>query len=143
MPTEKIIDGTTYRIGRMNAKAQFNVVRRLAPVVAAAGPVLQSWIKSESTGAQMELDEIFGAFGPLATALGELPDEASDYVIGRCLSVCHKQSGSSWPAVATAHGDLMFDDMSMATMLKLVLAVLQENLTDFFSGIGGSIAAKE
>lgn len=153
---EETIAGLPYRAGKLSAKQQWNVVRRLAPVLASAGPAVAAWASlpapvvpatTDVTGAEMmtlsapqpiDLDGLFAAVGPLATALGELTDEASDYVLGACLAVCQtNRAGQTWAAVATRGGDLMFSDISMATMLRLTLMVLEESLSDFLGELRG------
>ena len=42
---EEIISDVTYRIGSLNAKQQFNVLRRLGPVFAAAKPAAKLWVE--------------------------------------------------------------------------------------------------
>lgn len=154
--TEEKIGEFAYRIGRLSAKQQWNVVRRLAPVLAAAGPAFKTWLSVSDTARRVadaaaageaadamvsvgdSLDELFGAFGPLATALGELSDDASDYVINACLSVCQvNRQGSTWAALTTRGGDLMFDNLSMATMLRLTMLVLKDNVSSFLEELRG------
>ena len=142
---EETINGISYRIGRLNAKQQFNVLRRLGPVFAAAKPAAQLWLsQADDEGAKpldraALVDNIFDAVGPLASALGSLTDETSDYVIGTCLGVVTmNRQGSVWAPVANRSGQLMFDDMDLATMLRLVMLVLQENLSNFFLTANGS-----
>ena len=149
--TDIEINGNQYRVaGRLNAKKQFHIVRRLAPIFAAGAPAIRHWIETArptinsdgtpSTESPLDLDSMFDAFGPLAIAIGELTDEASDYVIGMCLSVCQRQGvGGVWANVATQNGTIMFDDLDMVGMLRLVMVVLQENLAGFLGGKGGSL----
>lgn len=151
--SEENIDGHPYRIGRLNARKQWNVVRRLAPVLAASAPALQVWASASpppETGPDgqpapgtaapaFDLEAAFSAFGPLATAIGDLTDENSDYVINTCLSVVHtNRIGQTWAPVANSGGDLMFQDIHLGTMVKLVLIVLRENLGDFLGALPGS-----
>jgi hypothetical protein len=118
MPSEKIVDGQTYRLGRLNAKQQFHVARRLAPVVAAF------------TG---------GAEGiplALAEAVSKLPDDACDYVMRTTMSVVHRRVGDQWAAVWNQAADQpQFADISAPVLIDLVIAVVQENLGDFTSGL--------
>ena len=80
---EEIISDVTYRIGSLNAKQQFNVLRRLGPVFAAAKPAAKLWVEqaaqSEAGAERPPLDagqlvgDIFDSVGPLASALGTMP----------------------------------------------------------------------
>ena len=145
---EEIISDVTYRIGSLNAKQQFNVLRRLGPVFAAAKPAAKLWVEqatqSEAGTERPPLDagqlvnDIFDSVGPLASALGTLTDETTDYVLGACLSVVYvNRSGASWAPLANRQGQLMFDDLDLMTMMRLVLAVIQDNLSSFFRAASG------
>lgn len=144
---EETISGTTYRIGKLTAKQQWNVIRRLGAVLATAGPAFASLEKATATtpdgdgnslAVSVDLDTMFSAFGPLASALGDLSDEASDYVIGVCLSVCYMNRGATWAAVATPRGEIMFSDITLPVMLQLTMLSIQESMADFFAAIPGS-----
>ncbi len=146
---EETVNDVTYRIGRLNAKQQFNVLRRLGPVFAAAKPAARLWVEEAAKATQggeklpvepgKMVDEIFDSVGPLVSALGTLSDETTDYVLGTCLGVVFmNRSGSSWAPVANRQGQMMFDDLDLMTMLRLVLLVLQDNLSSFFLVNSGS-----
>jgi hypothetical protein len=166
---EETINGTAYRIGRLSAKQSFHVLRRLGSVIAAAKPAAMLWLENADKAAALStplattdaaataedpaqgatqgaslrefLDQAFDAAGPLATAIGQLTDESSDYVVNTCLSVCQRNTtGSHYAPLVNGRGDLMFADLPLATMMRLVLLVLQENLVDFFSAMSGSIS---
>jgi hypothetical protein len=143
---EENINGHTYQIGNLDAKRQFHVVRRLAPVLAAGGAAARAWLQRADAGASggdvASLDGLFAAFGPLAEALGGMTDEATDYVINTCLAACRRQNGGTWALVATQGGAIMFSDLTMAEMLRLTLLVLQENLSGFLGEIGGAMNAE-
>lgn len=140
---EEEIDGFRYRAGKLDARKQWNLIRRLAPVLTALGPALQSMAKNmPQEGATTDLAEdvnmMFSAFGPLAEALGNLDDATSDYVINVCLTVVHtNRTGSSWAAVSTSNGQLMFQDITMMTMIRLVILVLRENFENFLGELPG------
>ena len=146
---EETVNGVDYPIGRLTAKQQFNVLRRLGPVFAAAKPAAKLWVeqaaKATDTGekpafdtAKM-VDDIFDSVGPLATALGTLTDETTDYVLGTCLSVVMvNRSGASWAPMANKSGQLMFEDLELMTMLRLVLLVIQDNMSSFFPAVRGA-----
>jgi len=144
---EENINGHAYRIGTLDAKRQFHVVRRLAPVLAASGTAARAWLARNPVDQQASqatpavgLADLFDAFGPLAEAVGGLSDDNTDYVLNTCLAVCQRNTGTAWAAVATRDGHLMFADLSMVEMLRLTMAVLQENLSGFLGEIGGPLS---
>lgn len=121
--TEFEINGVQYRSDRMDAKKQFHVARRLAPLLAGLGGA----IKGEKAG--------FAEFvGPIADAVSKMSDEDTDYVIDACLRVVQRQQGQTWQAVTSRGGDLMFDDIDLPVMLRLTVAVIQQSLGGFFPG---------
>lgn len=116
------VGGQKYRIGRIDARKQFHVARRLAPLLAGM-----------SAGGQ---GEGFAAFiGPLTDALSGMSDEDVDYVLDVCLGVCQRiQSNGQGALVIARGGSLMFEDMDMGQMIQLAVKVIQQNLGGFFPG---------
>lgn len=106
----------TYVAGKMNAKQQFHVARRILPVLAGAG----------KDGDVM--DKIRGA----AYALSEASDADADYVIDHCLAVVKRkmENGKGYTQIISA-GRLMFEDMTMLEMLQIAGEVLVFNLGNF------------
>lgn len=123
------VKGQAYRAGRLDAKRQFHVTRRLAPLLAAAGGSLE----------QIKTDP-FSLFAPLAQGIASLPDADADFVIDTCLGVVQRKQGKSWAPV-TSPGGLMFEDIGMAEMLQIVGKVLAENLGGFFGDLLGLASA--
>ncbi|MFM0044125.1 phage tail assembly chaperone [Paraburkholderia sediminicola] len=116
------VGGHQYRIGRIDARKQFHVARRLAPLLAGMG------------GAP-DRGEGFAAFlGPLSDALSGMSDEDVDYVLDACLGVCHRIQPSGHPAPVMTRSGLMFEDIDMGQMIQLAIKVIQENLGGFFPG---------
>ncbi|WP_374572789.1 phage tail assembly chaperone [Phenylobacterium sp.] len=120
------IAGHTYKIGRLDARRQFHVARRLVPIMGALAGALQ-----DATANLLE------ALGPIGDAMAAMPDTDADYVVSACLSTVERQipGGAGWGPVQASNGGLMYDDIDLATMLRLVAAVIRENLGDFFSGL--------
>ncbi|MBB3004360.1 hypothetical protein FHX57_006742 [Paraburkholderia tropica] len=117
------VGGQKYRIGRIDARKQFHVARRLAPLLAG-----MSSVADKSAG--------FAAFlGPLTDALSGMSDDDVDYVLDVCLGVCQRMqpNGQGAPVIARG-GGLMFEDIDMGQMIQLAVKVIQENLGGFFPG---------
>ena len=146
------IKGQPHRTGRLNARQQFHVTRRLAPVmiarmqgIAAMAAIVGASARPAADAVEPEGqpplsgDALIAGFMPIANAIKALSDEEADYVITTCLSVCSKLVNGQAAPVQAPNGRLMFDDMDMAGMLKLVQAVVKENCESFFddpSGLG-------
>lgn len=118
------LDGHTYRIGKLDARAQFHIVRRLAPVLGELAPALQ--------GGKGGLD----ALPLIATAVAKLSDADADYCIFGLLKVVRRKqpNGLGWGPVATENL-LMYDDIGMTQMLKLAWEALTFNMSGFFAAL--------
>lgn len=115
------LEGRTYRANKIDARTQFHIVRRLAPVLGEIAPALQG---------KGGLD----ALPPLANAVAKLTDSDADYVIfGLLKAVVRKQDqGLGWGPVATGE-QLMYDDITMPLMLKLAWQSFSFNMSGFFA----------
>jgi len=118
-----VIGDATYRTGRLDARRQFHVVRRLAPVLSSLSDL--SGLGSES----------LEALEPLARAVAGMVDADADYVINKCLGVVERRQPSGGWARVMSGDKLMFEDLDMAAMLRLVWAVLEDNLSGFFADL--------
>jgi len=114
------VNGHSYRIGKMPAKEQFHVMRRL-------GPAIMGFLASGVNGGGMA-----GAMGPILDHLSKMSDEDSDYVLDHCLSVVQRAQGNDWAKVRAPNGALLFNDIELPQLLNLTRAVLTENLRGFF-----------
>lgn len=130
--------GKTYRATKLNAVAQFHIVRRLAPVLGELAPVLQ-----KSGGDSDGLD----ALPALTSAIGKLTDADADYILLGLLScLSRKQEGGvGWTpitntAVAGQPSMIMYDDIDMGTMLKLAWQAFQFNLADLFPALPSALS---
>jgi hypothetical protein len=107
--------------GLLNAFSQLHVARKLGPSVSiVAGMVDPANAEKEKT---------------LLTVLmlSHISDEDTEFIIRKCLSVVtRKQASGTFAAVQSPDGQIMFDDMSMATILELTVGVIEENIGDFF-----------
>ena len=114
------VGGNSYRIGRLDARKQFHVARRLAPILPALGGM--------KTGKDMMM-----SIAPVAEALSKMSEEDTDYVLDTCLAVCQRIQGNGQGAPLMARGGgLMFQDIDMPQMIQLTIQVLRENLAGFF-----------
>ncbi len=127
--TEVTVDGHTYRVGKLDAKTQFHVARRLGPAVLAVGAPLLGMLGAER---KAETSDLLALAGPVAQAMALMSDADANYVIDRCMSVVARQQEDRWAPVATATGVFMFQDMEWVTLVRLTVEVLRENLGNFF-----------
>lgn len=123
MNEPKLIAGNQYSIGRVPARKQLHIARRLAPVLQA---LAFSAAKEMSTKDSSEL------IGPISEMAAKMTDADVDFVIDTCLAVCKRKGDAGYFPVMSSNGVLMFDDITMPVMLQLAFAVVQENMADFF-----------
>lgn len=116
------IGDKVYRTGKMDAKTQFHVVRRLLPLVSSITSIDREKITAETM------------VQAIAEAIAKLSDQEVDYVLNRALSVCSRlEGGNAWMPVWNARADrLQYEDIDLSAMMQLTVAVLQENLGGFF-----------
>jgi hypothetical protein len=148
------IDGSKYRIGKLDAKKQFHLARRLLPLLGQVGKSAKelpaSDINPDSNQTVEEKDKSVGdvlniVAGPIAEAIAKIPDDEADYIIDTCLAVVYREQGNGWPPVVSKGGRIMFEDIAgnMTVMLRLAFAVLQENLGGFFSSDQPNLTAQQ
>ncbi len=130
------VNGHTYKVGKMNALAQFHVSRRLAPVMAAMGMSL-SQLKGDGDGPP-DLGDFTQVVGPATEVIAKMSNQDADFIIFTCLQVVSRDQGSERFAPISAGQNLMFEDIDMLVMLRLVVEVLIENLWNFLPGPDGA-----
>ena len=101
-----------YRFNKMPAMAQLHVARRLAPLYSAQGQGEDAFVK----------------------VMSSMLDEDVEYIINSCLAVIKRKQGEAWTPLLSSAG-MMFEDITLPQMLELSYAVIQENLTGFFTAI--------
>lgn len=129
---EHEIGGVFYRVGRLPARQQFHVVRRLAGALSGLGGLVP---KGGALPKPEELMQSGDLLEKLLKALSDLDDATVDYVVDTCLAVVERKDKSGGWVKVVAGSRLMFEDMDMLTMLTLVAKVIQGNLSGFFDAL--------
>lgn len=135
--TEFAIKGVQYRAGKMDAMAQFHVVRRLSPVIGG----LRDMITRAVSGQEQDL---VAAVQPLAEAIAHMSDEDSEFIIGKCMSVTQRQEskGSGWANIWSENAKQpMFADIDMGAMIFVCVHVLKANLGPFIDDLRQTLNA--
>jgi hypothetical protein len=136
-PSEFELNGHEYRIGKLTALQQFHVSRKISPLIPPLIPVFMKVKKAGSlTGDLGSLTEVLQ---PFADGLAGMSDEASEYVIGTCLSVLKRKDPQSghWTAVWNQSGKVfMFADLNdLSGTIPLVTRVIMDSLGPFIHGL--------
>lgn len=127
MATEVTIGDRTYIAGKLGAKDQFHVFRRVMPLLTPILGMLQAEMRGESVN-RLIMTMI------MSEDLAKMPDDTLDYVIHKCLEVVEVQTEGK-PLKLIVNGRSMFGDMDLPTMIGIVWAVLMENFRPFLSGL--------
>jgi len=113
------INGFDYKAGKLNAKQQFHIVRRVAPVLAGLA------------GGKDENDILKGAMNAIAS----LSDSDADFVLFGLLGcVERKDSVGGWGKVSTGEL-LMYADIDFAMMLQIAAKAFEVNFAGFLGGL--------
>ena len=131
---EVTIKGQTYLCGKLNARQQLHIVKRLAPVLQGLLPIW-AMIQQSEAGDISPNDLGMHAAVAISNTIGQLSDEASDYVLDLCLSaVRFKSPQGTWAPlrVQNGSGQVMIDAADdLAVQMRLLWEVLYENLQNF------------
>ena len=153
--TEVKAQGRAYRIGVLNVFEQWDVARKLLPVIAGAadiltmcfkafGPMLSPSQNEEDSIkrwalAKAEIDKLMSSspskiIEPLSQALSLMSDVDSRFVINMCLSkvtVVVPEAPTAVVALMPQPGVLAYQDIDLPTMLLLVYKTLEVNIIPF------------
>lgn len=125
------LNGHTYRAGTIDARTQFHIVRRLAPVFGELVPALRG-------GKADGLD----ALPAIAGALAKLSDAEADYCLfGLLKPLARKQpNGLGWGPVCTGE-TVLYDDITMPALMQLAWQSFSFNLSGFFAALPSDLTA--
>jgi hypothetical protein len=132
--TELELGPNTYRIGSLDAIKQFHLARKLVPAQIALGVSA-----ADLAGLAKDSNEVAimaAIMGPVAEVVAKMSEEDVNFILFTALAVVKRQQADKWASVMV-NKQLMFEDLSMPHMFRLVLAVIQENLSGFFVALPG------
>ena len=113
------INGIDYKAGKLHAKQQFHIVRRLAPIL--SGVVGKG-----------EAEVLSG----IAEAIASLNDADADFVLfGLLACVERKDPTGGWAKVSVGES-LMYQDIDLVVMLQIAAKAFEGNFSGFFQGLG-------
>lgn len=125
------IDGQQYRVEQVDPFLQLQVARRLMPLQIAMG------LSFSKIGTAMQADdakviEFLG--GPVAEFVSKMPHEDFEFLTHTAAAAAKRQQGDRWASVMVG-GKLMFQDIAMKVLLRIVVEFVRENTGDFFAGL--------
>jgi hypothetical protein len=114
------VNGHEYTSGKLNAKQQFHIVRRLAPVLSGL----------------VGIKDAEDAIGSITNAISSLSDTDADFVLFGLLSCVERQDASGGWAKITAGELLMYQDIDLMAMMQIAVESFKVNFGNFFNGFG-------
>ena len=129
--SELTVGEKQYVTGKVDTFTQLHLARKLGPSI----PIVEGLIDPRNAEKDKAVLTVL--------MLSHISDVDAEFVIRKCLSVVHRRQGDGKPAkVQSPDGTLMFDDITLSQMLELTVAVIEENLGDFFRTALASMAAQ-
>lgn len=134
-----MINDVTYDFGKLSAREQFHIARRLAPLVKGLGEVVAtaggvgeiiSAAKTGQLGRVITKVDPFAIAQPLLDALASMSDEDADYIMDKCLAVTKRQDNMIWTPIVL-NGVPMYQDMDYLVIMQIAYHVIQRNLVNF------------
>lgn len=125
-----------FKMRKVDALAQFHIVRRIGPLLSEVLPALGS-IKTAKTEGQTEketFEEFSKILSPIFTGLSKLSDEDANFVLFRllgCVEVYQDQF-NSWATIATPQG-IKMQDIELPVLMQAAGRALMFNLSGFLA----------
>jgi len=104
------VSGNKYKLVKMDTFIQFNVARKLLPVLTSFDS---------------------GDINVWANALANMPDDHAMFIVTESLKACSRLDGGGYRQVYNAGGVMMYQDIDLNVMIKLVSELLKYNLENF------------
>lgn len=120
-----VIGAHEYSIKKLSAFEQLPIIKKVAPFLA-------------------QLSDAKNPGEALSKAFSSMSDDDAQSLVKSLLKACQRKidGGLGWGNVLTSSGDLMFDDLSLAEMLKLSAEAAKHNFADFFLEITKALGEK-
>ena len=129
------ITGQQYLIGKLNARQQLQVVKRLAPILQGLLPIWAMIQQQDGTGSVNPSELGMHAAVVISNTISALSDQDTNFILDMCLStVKFRSPAGNWAPLLAANGSglVMLDAAEdLATQMRLLWEVLHENLRNF------------
>jgi hypothetical protein len=132
------IGSIKFKLGKINAIKQFQIARRVAPILSEMLPMLDPIAKSMNDQSLSE-SEKFGKgvvlAKPVLEGFSKLSDKDSEYVLFTLLSsVEMQQSSGNWAKLAN-ESMILFQDLELSVLMNAAGRAFFHNLTGFFAAL--------
>lgn len=128
------ISGKHFKLSKISALKQFQIVRRVAPILGEMVPLMKDVAISKDQSEDQKLDSVAKMLSPMLMGLGKMKDEDADKLLVLLLqSVEIKQEATnSWARLANDQV-IMFEDLGLPILLQCAGRAFVYNLGDFFA----------
>lgn len=146
------LDDKTFKVDKLSVRDQFHVSRRLTPLLQSFIPIVKTVMVDlgkkldEQEDKQVDFkelavelfnenqDSIVNSVSKFTDIISSLPDEQLDYIMDKCLSVCHWKNDKAYVPVLTNP-----DNFSMEVNFKLMFYVIKDSLGGFIQGLATKV----
>jgi len=133
------VNDRKYQSEKLNAIAQFHVMRRISPLLPTLVPIFVEMAGTDPDKKLTVADfaKLATLAGPLADGLAGMSDKDAEFVLTACLTgVKVENEGKFVPFWNATARKSMFEDMNdVGIFLPVAVKVIQENLSGFFQGL--------
>jgi len=144
MDREFSFGGRNFKLSKIDAFKQLNIVRRITPILSELLPAFQQiGLKGgfakigaiEALPENEKLEMVSKFLSPILTGMSKLSDEDTEKVLFGLLSSAEvQQAAGNWARVSTDKM-LMIQDLELAAMLTIAGRAFMFNLSGFFSAL--------
>ena len=130
-----IINNIEYRVEKLDAKTQFHLSRKIAPLLPKLLPVFVSISqKDKESILSGNIEELCSVLQPFTDSLAEIPDEQASFIYDTCLQNVMRKTGKDYAKVVSGNSS-MFHDIDLDVTIQIVIKVIWYNLGSFISGL--------
>ena len=136
-----LIKGDEYQFAKIDAIAQFHVVRRLAPLIGELFPIFSK--DKFKDGVNGIKEEALEELKPLLDVFSKLPDADLEYCIFALCKKVYKKNliGGGWAPIINAANGFQFVEMKtdLALVMQITAKALGVNLSGFINALPTSL----
>lgn len=129
------IDGNKYQTRRLDLFKQAHLLAKFGPLITGIfAKIIKSGVKiTKDNVAEILFGGDVNLVELAAKELQQMPPADIDYVIQTCLGVTVRQSGTGWQNTITPDGQIMFSDLNLGGLFKIIRHVVEDHARGFFS----------
>ncbi len=124
-------DGKEFQIGNLGLVDALQLARKVANVA----PIIDGLVKPENSGKDRTM--------LMLLAIAQLSDDAAQDVIRICTKEIRIKQPETWARLTDKNGDVMFDDITLTTLLTLTVHSIEVNVGPFFRTALGALEQPE